>query len=71
MLLINILPSGRKCLVEACTGREQKQGDLADSGNRDASITYVCPDCGAAMLIIETFERGQLPRAPPNRSNVS
>jgi len=26
---------------------------------------YVCPDCGAPMIIIETFERGQLPRAPP------
>lgn len=29
--------------------------------------TYVCPDCGAPMLIIETFMRGQLPRAPPMR----
>jgi len=47
-----------------------KAGDTADSGNRDASATYVCPDCGAAMIIIETFEHGQLPRAPPNRSNV-
>jgi len=27
--------------------------------------TYTCPDCGAAMVIIETFVRGQLPRAPP------
>jgi hypothetical protein len=26
---------------------------------------YVCPDCGAPMCIIETFLRGQLPRAPP------
>ena len=43
--------------------------DAADGG--DASATYVCPDCGAAMIIIEAFERGQLPRAPPNRSNVS
>ena len=27
--------------------------------------TYVCPDCGAPMLIIDTFMRGQQPRAPP------
>ena len=27
--------------------------------------TYVCPDCGAPMIIIETFLGGQLPRAPP------
>ena len=39
--------------------------DTADSGNRDASATTVCPDCGAAMIIIETFERGQLPAHHP------
>jgi hypothetical protein len=45
--------------------------DAADSGNSDASATYVCPDCGATMIIIETFERGQLPRAPPRQINAS
>ena len=44
---------------------ETNGGDTTDCGNGDASATYVCPDCGAAMIIIETFERGQLPRAPP------
>ena len=29
------------------------------------SPTYVCPVCGAAMVIIETLVREQLPRAPP------
>ena len=28
---------------------------------------YICPDCGSPMVIIECFERGQLPRAPPVR----
>jgi hypothetical protein len=45
--------------------------DTADSGNGDPSATYVCPDCGAPMRIIETFERGQLPRAPPRRIAAS
>ena len=27
--------------------------------------TFVCPDCGAPMIIIETFARGQPIRAPP------
>jgi Zn finger protein HypA/HybF involved in hydrogenase expression len=27
--------------------------------------TFVCPHCGAAMVIVETFARGQLIRAPP------
>ena len=29
--------------------------------------TYICPDCGSPMVIIECFERGQQPRAPPLR----
>ena len=27
--------------------------------------TFVCPDCGAAMIIVETLGHGQLIRAPP------
>ena len=27
--------------------------------------TFVCPHCGAAMIIVETFARGQPIRAPP------
>ena len=30
-----------------------------------APPTFVCPDCGAAMLVINTFVRRQLIRAPP------
>jgi hypothetical protein len=44
---------------------ETNGGDTTDRGNPDAPVTYVCPDCGAPMIIIETFTRGQLPRAPP------
>jgi hypothetical protein len=29
--------------------------------------TYICPDCGAPMIIIETFARGQSIRAPPQK----
>ncbi len=29
--------------------------------------TYICPDCGATMVVIDTFERRPLPRAPPRR----
>ena len=31
-------------------------------------VTYTCTDCGNPMVIIERFERGQLPRAPPTRT---
>ena len=30
-----------------------------------AGSTYICPNCAAPMIIIETFERGNTPRAPP------
>ena len=46
-------------------------GDTADTDHRNASATYLCPDCGAAMIILETFERGQLSRAPPRRIDAS
>ena len=48
---------------------ETNDADTADG--RDESVTYVCPDCGAPMIIIDTFMRGQLPRAPPVRVGES
>ena len=53
------------------SGAEINRGNTADNANSDPSPTYVCPDCGAAMIIIETFERGQLPRAPPRGIDAS
>ena len=51
----------------------KKTNEPTDAGTNDAdtasgsdeSVIYVCPDCGAPMLIVETFLSGQLPRAPP------
>jgi predicted RNA-binding Zn-ribbon protein involved in translation (DUF1610 family) len=33
--------------------------------HEEQTATYVCPDCGAPMIVIETFARQQQPRAPP------
>ena len=33
--------------------------------NEEQAANYVCPDCGAPMIIIETLVRCQQPRAPP------
>jgi hypothetical protein len=49
--------------MEEPTDAETKSADTA--GGSDEPVTYVCPDCGAPMLIMETFLGGQLPRAPP------
>ena len=48
---------------------EMNSADTKDGG--DASVTYVCPDCGAPMLVIDIFLGGQLPRAPPVRVGES
>ena len=41
----------------------------ADDSRSEVSLesdsTYICPDCGAPMIIVETFLRCQHPRAPP------
>jgi predicted RNA-binding Zn-ribbon protein involved in translation (DUF1610 family) len=48
--------------VPSDTDDEASTGDVvAESGQP----TYVCPDCGAPMIIIETLVRGQPIRAPP------
>jgi Putative transposase len=57
--------------TDAPTDAETNDADTADTGNPDASATFVCPDCGAAMIIIESFEHGQLPRSPPRPINAS
>lgn len=38
---------------------------LTDATTDTASTPYLCPSCGAPMIIIDTFERGHQPRAPP------
>ena len=40
---------------------------------RDAAAvkpTFICRHCGAAMIIVQTFARGELIRAPPQRACV-
>jgi len=51
------------------TDAETNGADTADGG--DESATYVCPDCGAPMWVINIFLGGQLPRAPPVRVGES
>jgi hypothetical protein len=64
-----VLLTGKE--TDAPADAETNGADTADTGNPDASAIYVCPDCGAPMIIIESFERGQLPRAPPRPINAS
>jgi hypothetical protein len=44
-------------------GRDAAEDDHVQAGN---DSTFICPQCGGPMLIVEIFERGQRPRAPPS-----
>ena len=48
--------------TEASTTKEDEPDELSHA-------TYVCPECGAAMVIVEILVREQLPRAPPRQAN--
>jgi hypothetical protein len=43
---------------------EPDHGDTINEDDRH-TLPYPCPCCGGRMIIIETFERGCSPRAPP------
>ena len=64
----NLVRARELLMVEKITvsaDAEMNGADAADGS--DESATYVCPDCGAPMLVIDIFLGGQLPRAPPIR----
>ena len=67
----NNLARARELLMETSATQNDAVIPISE-GNHDVgdhpvsdNVTYVCPDCGAPMTIIDTFVRGQLPRAPP------
>jgi hypothetical protein len=63
----NTLEQARELLMcektDVPTDTQMNSADTADGD--DESPAYSCPDCGAPMRIIESFLRGQQPRAPP------
>jgi hypothetical protein len=53
------------------TDAQTKDAEATHAAESGASLTWLCPNCGATMIIIETFERTQLPRAPPGRMDAA
>ena len=58
------LARARELLQVAPAPMELKSTD-ADAPEKTAQPTFVCPDCGAAMIIIEILARKPHIRAPP------
>jgi peptide subunit release factor 1 (eRF1) len=62
-----------RALLIGLENREDKVASEHTKSSQDevveqAQSNYTCPDCGNPMVIIECFERGRLPRAPPKRT---
>ena len=51
---------------------DQKTGDDHRTHTNERDQCQPCPECGSAMIIIETFTRGQMPkaRAPPRKATA-
>ncbi len=61
------LARARELLAPIPQQGEPRQADHADQGDEPPMPAYPCPSCGGRMIIIETFEPGAPPRAPPIR----
>ena len=44
---------------------QQEEPDIVADTDEAQTLARPCPCCGGRMIIIETFERGVQPRAPP------
>ncbi len=66
------LTRARKLLMDTSAANEDEvtpnTEDDPHGGQREVTdqAIYLCPDCGAVMVVIDTFERRPLPRAPPS-----
>ncbi len=61
------LARARELLASQTPNEVTERASHSDGRDEPAHSPYVCSDCGAPMIIIETFERGHMPRAPPMR----
>ena len=50
---------------------QERKGEVADTADKAVQPTFVCPDCGAAMIIVEILPRKPHIRAPPQQSGTS
>jgi len=66
------LKRARALLIDNSDDEEDSEngaivGAELNDTSEDILATFICPDCGSPMVIIECFGREQLPRAPPAR----
>jgi hypothetical protein len=52
-------------LLKVAPAHAESKDAIADAPEKAIQPTFVCPDCGAAMIIVEILARKPLIRAPP------
>ena len=68
----NLIKARALLQVPETASAEDNDADEVDkTKDSEWNEAYLCPDCGAPMIIIETFLRGQRPRAPPVQADGS
>jgi hypothetical protein len=72
-----IANAGRRDNLAKARELLQVPADTGDAANADAAVvepgqpTYVCPDCGTPMIVVEILVRGQPIRAPPQQRDAA
>jgi hypothetical protein len=56
---------------EGQSDQNQRAKNTSEDSVEETCLAYPCPACGGAMVIIERFEPGHAPRAPPPRKAVA
>ena len=51
--------------VQVSPANTEPMGADAETSDKAVQPTFICPDCGAAMIIVEILARKQRIRAPP------
>ena len=61
---------GASARAAPCSARGHSQALDSDAEIEHAKPCFVCLHCGAAMLVLQTFARGQTIRAPPQQPHA-
>ena len=65
------LLSGENAPIRPQTMAQSLESGKTDHAGGSDHTPFICPKCGAPMLIIDVFARGQQPRAPPSIRRVA
>jgi len=57
-------------LLQVAPANTEPMGADADTSAEPVQPTFICPDCGAAMIIVEILARKQPIRAPPRQRDA-